>query len=167
MHEVIDESLKLASCSINDLTFEQASSILSKLGDGVKLGTLTLFFDYETGYLVLNKDHEQYDFYLKLAKFYLPASEKKREKFREECDSRIGRTLRVMDYSRECSRVQSDLSVIGYQDFVEPYNYAARGVLISLEKRHISTNLLMSQAYLYGVMNGKRMERARRKVVQA
>ncbi len=32
MYEIIDETLKIASCSINDLTLEQASSFLSTVG---------------------------------------------------------------------------------------------------------------------------------------
>lgn len=41
MYEIIDESLKLASCGINDLTLEQASSFLSEWEDGLTLGNLT------------------------------------------------------------------------------------------------------------------------------
>ncbi|MCI8969443.1 MAG: tyrosine-type recombinase/integrase [Lachnospiraceae bacterium] len=48
----IDETLKIASCGINDLTFEQASSFLSQWEDGATLGSLTLFINHETGYLV-------------------------------------------------------------------------------------------------------------------
>ena len=47
MYEIIDESLKLASCGINDLTLEQASSFLSEWEDGLTLGNLTLFIDSE------------------------------------------------------------------------------------------------------------------------
>lgn len=40
MYEVIDETLKIASCGINDLTLEQASSFLSQWRMGRLLGAL-------------------------------------------------------------------------------------------------------------------------------
>ena len=163
MYEIIDESLKLESCGINYLTLEQASSFLSQWEDGAKLGTLTLFFNPETGYLVLNKDHVQYEFNLKLAKSYLSASGKELDAYRERFGGRLEETLRVMDNFREYSRIQSDLSMIEYQGLSVFSDRVTESVLLSLEKKQIPTCFLMSQAYSYGVMNGKRMDRARRK----
>jgi len=167
MYEIIDESLKLASCGINDLTFEQASSFLSQWEDGAKLGTLTLFFNPETGYLVLNKDHAQYEHNLKLAKAYLSASEEKIKKYRDKMDGRLSETMEVIDSFRGYKRIQDDLEVIGHQNFDIFGDHITKNVLMSLEKKQIPTCFLMSQAYSYGVMNGKRMERARRKAVAA
>lgn len=165
MYEIIDESLKLASCSISDLTLEQVSSFLSQWEDGAKLGTLTLFFNPDTGYLVLNKDHSQYEFNLKLAKAYLSASGKEREKYREKFGGRLEENFLVMDNFREYSRIQSDLSIVEHQGLAIFGDHVTKSVLCSLEKKQIPTCFLMSQAYSYGVMNGKRMERARRKAV--
>lgn len=167
MYEIIDESLKMASCGINDLTLEQASSFLSQWEDGATLGTLTLFFNPDTGYLVLNKDHTQYEFNLKLAKAYLSAIGKELEKYRERFGGRFEEELRVMDNFREYSRIQSDLSMIEYQGLSVFSDHVTESVLRSLEKKQIPTCFLMSQAYSYGVMSGKRMERARRKAVAA
>ena len=163
MYEIIDESLKLASCSISDLTLEQVSSFLSQWEDGAKLGTLTLFFNPDTGYLVLNKDHSQYEFNLKLAKTYLSASGKEREKYREKFGGRLEENFLVMDNFREYSRIQSDLSIVEHQGLAIFSDHVTKSVLRLLEKEGIPTCFLMSQAYSYGVMNGKRMERARRK----
>lgn len=163
MYEIIDEKLTLASCGINDLTLEQASDFLSQWEDGAKLGTLTLFFNPDTGYLVLNKDHAQYGFNLELAKAYLSASGKELEKYRERFGGRLDETLRVMDNFREYKNIKSDLKMIAHQNLTAPDDHVTRNVLMSLEKKQIPTCLLMSQAYSYGVMNGKRMERAKRK----
>ncbi len=165
MYEIIEESLKIAACGINDLTLEQAQHFLSLWEDGARLGTLTLFFNPDTGYLVLNKDHSQYEFNLELAKAYLSASEKELEKYRERFSGRLEETLRVMDNFMEYSRVQSDLSIIEHQGLPVFSDHIAESVLHSLEKKQIPTCFLMSQAYSYGVMNGKRMERAKRKAV--
>lgn len=166
MYEIIDESLKLASCGINDLTLKQASHFLSQWEDGAELGTLTLFFDSDDGYLVLNKDNKQYEFYLELVKAYLVASEEEQEKYRKKFSSRLEQTLDVIDNFREYSRIQSDLRMIKHQDYAIFSNNTIKNVLYSLEKQQIPTCFLMSQAYSYGVMNGKRIERARRKAVR-
>ncbi len=163
MYEIIDEKLKLASCSINDLTLEQASDFLSQWEDGVKLGALTLFSNPDTGYLVLNKDHAQYEFNLELAKAYLGVSGKELKKYRERFVGRLDETLRVMDNFREYKNIQSDLKMIAHQNFIALDDHVTRSVLMSLEKKQISTRALMFRAYSYGVMNGKRMERAKRK----
>lgn len=83
MYEIIDETLKLASCRINDLTIEQASNFLSQWEDGARLGSLTLFFAPDARYLVLNKDNARYEFFLELAKAYLSANDEELEKCRE------------------------------------------------------------------------------------
>lgn len=167
MYEIIDETLKIASCGIGDLTFEQVSLFLSQWEDGAKIRGLTLFSDPETGYLVLNKDHVQYESHLELVKAYLSASGKELERCRERFGDGLEKTLRVIEDFKEYKNIQSDLNIIDHQSLVVPKNHVVRAVLTSLIKKQDSTCILMSQAYHYGVMNGKRMERARRKSVIA
>lgn len=167
MYEIIDETLKIASCGINDLTLEQASSFLSQWEDGATLGSLTLFINPETGYLVLNRDNPQYEYNLKLAKTILSASDEQIEKYRGKMGGRLSETAEVANKFREHKRIQDDLEMIEHQGLVLFGDCTIKNVLLSLEKKGIPTCLLMSQAYSYGVMNGKRMERARRKAVQA
>lgn len=165
MYEIIDESLKLASCGINDLKLEQASSFLSEWEDGLTLGNLTLFIDSEKGYLVLNRDHDRYELNLKLAKAYLPASGREREEYRERFGEKFKTNLRIMDAFKIQMRVQEDMFKIEHQslDSAMPDDSFAKWVLIALEKKHLPTCIAISQAYFYGVMDGKRMDRARRK----
>ena len=165
MYEIIDETLKLASCGITDLTYEQASHILSQWEDGAKLGSLTLFFDPKSEYLVINRDNSDYEFYLKLAKKYLCLSGKEKKAFREKFEGRHKEEFEVMDCFRVHSSVKNDLDAIEHQSCVLPDDQVAKNVLIQLKKQEISTCFLMSQAYYYGVMNGKRIERAKRKAV--
>lgn len=165
MYEIIDESLRLASCGINDLTLEQASSFLSEWEDGLTLGNLTLFIDSEKGYLVLNRDHDQYELNLKLAKAYLPASGREREEYRERFGETFKTNLRIMDAFKIQMRVQEDMSKIEHQNICPTISDDSftKWVLIALEKKRFPTCIAISKAYLYGVMDGKRMDRARRK----
>ncbi len=166
MYNIIEENLKLASCSINDLTLEQASSFLSQWEDGATLGSLTLFINHETGYLVLNKDHANYEINLKFAKEYLSASDEQIKKYRDKLGDRLSETVEVIDSFRGYKQMQDDLEVIEHQNLVVFGDHITKNVLLSLEKKQIPTCFLMSQAYSYGVINGKRMERAKRKAVR-
>ncbi len=167
MYEIIDETLKIASCGINDLTLGQASSFLSQWEDGATLGSLTLFINTETGYLVLNRDNAQYEHNLKLAKAHLSASDEQIEKYRDRLGGRLSETVEVIDKFRKYRQIQDDLEAVEHQGLMLSGNYITRNVLSSLEKKQIPTCFLMSHAYSYGVMNGKRMERARRKAGMA
>ncbi len=167
MYEIIDETLKLASCGIADLTYEQAFSFLSKWEDGAQLGSITLFFDERLEYLVINRDNPDYEFYMKLAKTYLCLSKKEKMAFREKFGRRHRQTFEVMDNFKIHSRVQNDLKMIEHQSCFVTENQVAKNVLIRLEEQEIPTCFLITQAYSYGVINGKRMERAKRKAVAA
>ena len=147
MYEIIDETLKLASCGINDLTLKQTSQFLSQWEDGATLGSLTLFDDPRTGYLVLNKDHFQYEFYLKLAKDYLSASEKELKTYKERFGDKLEEEFYVMDEFREHRLVWDELKKIEHQGLVAPDDRIIRGVLCALEKEQTPTCFLISQAY--------------------
>ena len=163
MYEIIDETLKLATCGITDLTYEQASSFLSRWEAGAKLGSLTLFFDEKSKYLVINRDNPNYEFYLRLAKTYLCLSEKEKKAFRDRFGQRHRQTFQVIDNFRVHSSVQNELEMIEHHSCFSPSNQVVKNVLLRLEEQKIPTCFRMSQAYSYGVMNGKRMERAKRK----
>lgn len=166
MYEIINDELKIAACGISDLTLEQVKHFLSLWEDGARLGALTLFFNPDTGYLVLNKDHSQYEFNLKLAKVYLSASGKELETYRERFGGRLEETLRVMDNFREYTRVRRDIDMIEHQYIGEAIeDPVIRNVLEALWGKDGHSCFLMSEAYVYGVINGKRAERARRKAV--
>lgn len=163
MYEIIDENLKLARCGINDLTLEQASCFLSQWEDGAKLRSLTLFFDPKGKYLVINRDNPEYEFNLEMARGYLCADARERETYRNKYGKRYEEIFRVMDNFMIYTRVQSELKIIGHQ---VPYASADRLeeiVLERLEDKQMPTCFLISQAYSFGVINGKRIERARRK----
>lgn len=60
-YEVINEELKIAKCSITDLTIGQVHNFLESWGDDSKIGTLTMFYDREKELLVLNEDNDMYE----------------------------------------------------------------------------------------------------------
>lgn len=166
MYEIIDENLKLAKCGISDLTLEQASCFLSKWEKGASLGSLMAFTDPAAGYFVLNKDNVNYEHNLEMAKSYLSSSEEDLDGYRDIIRKESHEMVDILEKFRNYRRITEDLEIISHQSFAG-IDYVVANVLETLEEKKMPQYFLMSQAYSYGVMNGKRMERARRKVVQA
>ncbi len=165
MYEIIDENLKLASCGIGDLTLEQASYFLSKWEKGANIGSLMAFTDPAAGYFVLNKDNANYEHNLEMAKTYLSSREEDLDEYRGVIRKESHEMVNILDKFRNYRRIMRDLDIISHQSFAG-IDYVVESVLETLEEKEMSQLFLMSQAYSYGVMNGKRMERARRKAVR-
>lgn len=160
MYEMINEELGIKACHIADFTTEIVENILGQWREGIKIRELTLFYDRETGDIVLNKDNELYEYYLDLTEKYLSASKEVRDEIREICPIKnVGKTMDVLEdcvkrrvVDREIYRAIKGCIM----------NERSLGVLNCIFKRY-SSNVAELVAFQYGVMEGKRMERAKHK----
>ena len=160
MYEVINKELGIKACGLADLTAQQMSNFLGQWEDGATIGTLTLFFEDETGAVVLNKDNKNYEFYVELAEGYLGASEENRRELREKCPESIRETMNVLErclrvrvvskeiFRAEQTSVPCDLSIKVLQEMYNRSNHPLAGML---------------NAFKYGVTQGKRLERAKKR----
>ena len=160
MYEVINEELGIKACGLADLTAEQVNHFLGLWEDGARIGTLTVFFENETGDLVLNKDNEMYDTYRELAEIYMGASSDRREEIWENCPvPQTKETIRVMANCLKFRRTEKEL-------FRARKNYIAcepsYAILSEIRKKYDLAGAV-SVAFRYGIMQGKRMERAKKK----
>lgn len=89
-YKMENEELQIASCSIADLTVKQAQQFTEQWGDGASLGTLTLFFEKNTGLLVLNRDNLHFEKYKDIAEGYLSSSDEQRKELRESSGKYAG-----------------------------------------------------------------------------
>lgn len=160
MYEVVNDELRIKACGLADLTAEQVSDFLKLWEDGAKIGTLTVFFESETGDLVLNKDNKLYDTYRELAEEYMGASPEVRKEIWEKCPiDGVKQALRVMENCLKSRRIEKELfrarnNVITSQP--------SRMILNEIPRRFDTVGATLT-AYRYGVMQGKRMERAKKK----
>ena len=152
-YKVINEELKIASCRIADLTMEQIEAFLRIWDDGSRIGTLTVFYDQTSEYIVLNEDNEDFSLYLDVVEGYLEANKEQRRKFRKEAPSSMLETLRVIDgfEKRRFINTWIDRACKNGMSNVE------REMVENVPCRSIYT------AFKLGVIRGKRIERARRK----
>lgn len=158
-YEVIDKELKIAACRLADLTMEQTQNFLKQWKEGTRIGTLTLFFDRKSGYVVLNKDNEDYDLHLALAEKFMSADRQEREKIYQKAPKELDETLLVLKNARVRRVIDREI-------------FRAKNNLMNDKDRRIVTEIINDSstptgaafiAFRYGVMCGKRAERAKRR----
>lgn len=157
-YKVINEKLGIKSCSVSDLTAKQVNNFLSQWEDGAKIGSLTLFYEKDTGYVVLNQDHANYEKSLLLTETYLSATTEVREKMlNDSVLAGLKESIQVLQNAVDQRKVKVWLKRIGYlvPEFSDP-------VLRAIYKEDDGMFRIW-KAYQYGVMQGKRQERTRKK----
>ena len=63
-YEMINEELRIASCSLADLTLEQVKHFLGQWEPGSNIGNLILFYEKEDDVIVLNSSNKKYQVWL-------------------------------------------------------------------------------------------------------
>ena len=163
-YEVINEELGIKACRLADLTAEQVNHFLGQWEEGATIGTLTPFYDDKNGDVVLNKDNAQYEFYAELAEGYLSASEDNRKEFREKVPKSVKETVDVLENCLRVRRVNREIFKVERAPISCDMPMEVLKELLNRNSRY--PLFAVFNAFTYGVMQGKRMERARRKVVQ-
>lgn len=157
-YEVIDAEQRIAVCHIKDLTAETVAMFLRQWEQGATIGNLTLFYDRARDYVVLNKDNKRYPKLLELTEEFLTADKAKQEELKEKAPKSVQEEVTILKQAAEKREIQKEIKIIKAQT-------------INLDKENVLEAIWMQapdvlgilQAYSYGIMQGKRAERARRK----
>lgn len=171
-YTIVNEKLRIASCCVSDLTMQQVESFLNQWEDGARIGELSLFYEKETDFLVINRDHPSYKEYLDIAENYLTADDAECVRINDAVPESLQETITVLHNCRMARKVKADIDIADYQALVGiagTYEYSVFMALI----QHIGgmgsvmnrLPLLLSYIFNYGMVTGKRVERARRKTV--
>ena len=158
--EVINEELKIAACRLADLKLDQVQHFLEQWNDGSSIGALTLFYDRESGYIVLNRDNKAYEQYLEIAEGYLGACAEERETIEREAPEGIRQTVLVLKGALAWRKIDNAI----FQARKNCISDSDRITLFGIIKRTDAVEAVWT-AFRYGVMCGKRAERAKRKTV--
>lgn len=154
-YEVIDEDLKIEACEVGDLTLSQIESFLRLWGDGEKIETLTLF-SRQDGTIILNKNHPRYKVFKDFTLSYLQLEDSEREKL--DPPEGIKEAAAVIDRAIEQRRDTAVLDILQHSRIGGvPYN-----TLQKIFKKYDCGSIGLCQVFIYGVIEGKRAERARR-----
>jgi len=158
-YQMENEELQIASCSIADLTVKQAQQFTEQWGEGARLGTLTLFYDPNNGLLVLNRDNKYYDKYKGIAECYLLGNDEQRKELRDNAPKSTQETLQVLE-ACICDRTAKKEIFRAKKNFTR--DETSREVVKKII-RDYEPHAIGMIAFRYGMMQGKRAERARRK----
>lgn len=158
-YEIINEELKIAACNIGDLTLGMTQAILKNWPDGISIEELTLFTDNVSGYLTLNKEFKYYDLLLSTAGKYLIADVEERKEIRDKAPECLKSSIAVIQKFRVEKIISREIS------------HASRGYICNRDRRIIneitdretSEYMKVINAFRYGMMQGKRAERAKKK----
>lgn len=154
-YEVIDEDLKVEACEVGDLTLSQIESFLRLWGDGEKIETLTLF-SKQDGTIVLNRDNKNYQYFKDIVEAYLEFDEETRKKM--EVPEGARKMLGVLDRAIERRKRIEVLDILKYSYISE----VPCEIIQSIFQKYDSGLIGLCQVFTYGVIEGKRAERARR-----
>lgn len=158
-YEMLNEELGIAACSTEDLTMDIVQNLLSQWKPDTKIGMIPLFYDETSGILVLIRDNKSYNEYVRISESYLGASIETRQEIRENCViPDIEETINVLEHCVLCRSIEKEL----YKARKNIIDEDSRGVLLSLVTGGKELKIAYT-AFNYGVMQGKRMERAKRK----
>lgn len=159
-YKLISEELKIATIGVAELTAHQVQCFLSQWEEGAEIGALTLFYDRKNDLIVLNRNCADFDIYLKLAERVLTANESYLQKLENRAPSREIEAIKLLIECRRnrIARVEIDRAM---KNIIDNKQYMS--VLGELVKIEPSITFDVRIAFKYGLMCGKREERARRK----
>lgn len=167
--EIIDGDLKIAACKIGDLTAELAESILKQWEPGATLHTLTLFTptarqDPWKGWVIINKEHPDYDLLVMLTKKFLQADKEEQKVLVKKAPARLKETVECIQKEARRREAEQLIKLTGYMTIGED-GLPVCGELANEFVNGNGQNLifLMMRAFNCGIIQGKRMERARKK----
>lgn len=158
MYEIINEALGIKACKLEDLTIDQVNHLLNQWKDGIRIGSLTMFFDQNTGELILNKSNKEYNTYLALAEAYMAADSKSRSAVREKNDlPELLEAFNVMERCLKSRIIKKRIFHAKENVVVGQMPYELVNELIKKYEPRLAAIL----AYQCGVAYGKRVERKR------
>ena len=170
-YKTIDKALNLYSCGVNDLTVEHREQFKKQCVCGESFKDITVFYDIENTAIVLNEEHEYFDLSRDFVIAYLSAEQAGRNLVKIENQRKNTKysqgIIKILDVALVDIKAKQEfliLEKIPCGEFKQ-ISDVIKGVFALIQKY---TNchcplMPMQFAYLYGIIQGKRKERARKK----
>lgn len=173
-YKIVDEDLKIQSCSIDDLD-QETVDLFVKQFNGDRIETLTFFYDQRNDTVILNHDSKNYDLYELTVTTYLDAADDKRKYIKEsskelvsgsgyeECFSLLDNIVSQRKCLKENKKAEEVRNILGQQQ-METYieHLDTLEALRRVEKERCDC-FNDYNAFMYGYIQGIRSERSRRK----
>ena len=161
MYEVINEKLGIAKCSLEELTLKQVQQFLGQWESETNIGDLALFYDEDKDLIVLNSSNKKYQTWLDIVEAYLIATGRDKEKLCEMMLKYSDDLAHVLDNVIEHRDNKQEMFRIKRSTVEEKYS----GMIWQIWKDSGCTDqfLTLYDAFIYGMMCGKREERKKKR----
>lgn len=167
-YEAINQELQIYSCGVEDLTLEQVGHILSNWDESIAIKELIVFYDYD-GRIILNKDCEQFDRLKSFIPKYTGHSLNDRQECKEKAKTAtLKMILDIIDnalLSREKKKKDEEFKSLKKLLEKQSIPFSVLQTLWNIYDSHEpgKCSLALINLYTYGVIQGKRAERAKKK----
>lgn len=153
---IISEKHRIATIKPEDLEYELALNILKQWEARIKLSELTLYHDLNEDYLVINKSSDLYEVLRDLAITFFEVDNEKRAEIMMEAPPKLKMSVRVLN---DCikRRQQNEIIEQVMHNWINPQYRPTLDYMRSID-------MSIYNAFVYGVMCGKREERAKKKI---
>lgn len=170
-YKTIDKALNLYSCGVNDLTAEFQEQFKRQCGCGEDFKDITVFYDIENTAIVLNEEHEYFDLSQNFVIAYLSADQAIRDIIKIEKQYKNTKysqgIIKILDTALVDIKAKQEFSILERIPLGELLQISdvTKGVFALIQKYTNCRCPLMPMqfAHLYGIIQGKRKERARKK----
>lgn len=171
MREIINENLGVYSCSIADLTMDQACSFLKQWNDGSAIGSLTVFNDIN-GKVFINADSKGFETYKEIVLNYLNLTHEEQEEAQDNTNSlTLKRIFQVLDNALICreklteekAELKKWLPVKKILGMHPIPNKTELDMIDTIYSEARDIYMARISLYSYAFIQGKRAERARRR----
>ena len=157
--KLIDKKLNMWSCTLGELTYRQICILKAALGEDSVLGGFESFFDDKTGQIIMNEERKDFALNKEIYSKYLGATDTEKEMYKNkhQNDANYLDLFDYLDFVNTKIKDYKMLKILGYQ----PINWSVPRLWKKMNNQDMGGDLMAM--YNYGLIQEKRMERAKRK----
>lgn len=158
-YTMINEELRIAECSVLDLTREEIDRILSGWEENATIRQLQAFYNSAEDILIINSDDPNKDAYLEITEEYLQSGLEERKEMRRKAPDSMYEFMRMLEACIHKRKIARRIYQSGCVD-IELSQIIVLDAMLKLEKHPA---VLSRLAFGYGMICGKRKERAKKR----
>ena len=159
---ILNKDLRIAGIHIAELTLDYIESFLKQGNDGSNIGTLSIYYDGNYDYIVINLDRRDRDKILLFVETYMQLPDQKREEFKCEAGT-LSSECSVLDDCISRRNSSEMIRIAGEMIVQESGKVRKMDLFGNIRRRYKDDYFKMNTAFNCGYMQGIRDERARRK----
>ena len=158
--KLIDKELNIWSCTLGELTYRQICILKAGLGEDGVLAGFESFFDDKTGQIIMNEEYDDFILNAQIYSKYLGATDTEKDIYRNKHQG-DDYYLDLFDYLDFVNTKIEDYKMLKILEY-QPINRSVSKLWRKVGDNKSVYETLMDM-YNYGLIQGKRLERAKRK----